>query len=205
MAGKKTNLRNCSISQLQDLTGAAYKTIKERLKDLKPAYADGQADYYDSREALALIYQARSGQKANTDLSEERAKLAKSQREKYELQNARLRGELIPIEVVESEWADMLLAFRAKIMSISNKTAPIISGMESIAEIEETLKKYHMEALNELAEFDPAQYGVGEHTELESEDDSEAETAATIEGEPVGGSVPSAKSRGRSGTGAVEH
>jgi phage terminase Nu1 subunit (DNA packaging protein) len=189
MSGKKTNLRNCSISQLQDLTGAAYKTIKERLKDLKPAYVDGQADYYDSREALALIYKARSGQKANTDLSEERARLARAQREKYELQNAERRGILIPAEIVESVWADMLLNFKAKIMSISNKAAPIVSGLGSISEIEELLKKHHLEALNELAEFNSSDYGVGEHQEPENEDADEAEAAAEIDGEPVGGSV----------------
>ena len=94
------------------------------------------------------------------DLGEERARLTHHQANIAELDESVKRGELIPAEVVERVWSDMIASFRAKILSIPTKAAHQFISLTSITEIQDALKEHHNEALLELSEYDPKQYGV---------------------------------------------
>ncbi len=101
--GKPLNMR-----ELSELTGKGFRTIRAALGDLEPLEDRGRGGiFYDSREALPLIY---SGGGAADDgdgdlvLARERALLAKAQREKIEMQTAAESGRL-----VSKAKADLLL------------------------------------------------------------------------------------------------
>ena len=88
---------------------------------------------------------------SNLDLTEERARLAKFQADKTELEVKQLTGELIHSEIVRTTWENQLSAMRAKLLSLPTKAAQVALTAESLHEIEECLKQIIYEALNELS------------------------------------------------------
>jgi phage terminase Nu1 subunit (DNA packaging protein) len=122
-----------------------------------------------------------------------RARLIKAQAEAQEMENEKVRGELIPQAVVGRAWADMAMAFRARTLSVPKKAAPQVVGVNSIAEIEGILERMIMEALDELSHADYSGSATGD-LEVEEGDGVAGEAAAEADGEPVGGSVSEAVS-----------
>ena len=123
-----------------------------------------------------------------------RARLIKAQAEAQEMENEKVRGELIPQAVVGRAWGEMAMAFRARSLSIPKKCAPQVVGVNSISTIEGILEQMIMEALDELSRAD---YSGSAQCDLEAEegDGVAGEAAAEVDGEPVGGSVSKAKPR----------
>lgn len=146
-----------SISRLAELTGTSTRTVKRRLETLTPIQ-DGKALKYESREALALIYQLGSGEEDAPDLSLERAKLARAQRIKIDLETEVLRGNLIPADTVERVWSDLLGAFRARCLAVPSRAALQVLAVADLNEAETILKGLIHEALNELHDYDPTAY-----------------------------------------------
>lgn len=135
------------------------------------------------------------------DYEAERARLTKWQADKAELDVAVMRGELIPSDIVARVWGGMVIAFRSRVMSIPTKSAHSVLGAINVAEAEAVLKKMVNEALEELADYDPKQYGL-----QDSESGGGASsTAAGNDGESVGRRKQTAKQRGKRGAGPVEH
>ena len=56
MPTHKADLSILSISQLEQITGRGYKTVKNRLKGLIPAAKDGRTIFYNAPEALSKIF-----------------------------------------------------------------------------------------------------------------------------------------------------
>ena len=120
-----------------------------------------------------------------------RARLIKAQAEAQEMENEKVRGELIPQIVVGRAWGEMAMAFRARSLSIPKKCAPQVVGVNSISEIEGILEQMIMEALDELSRAD---YSGSAECDLEVEegDGVAGKTPAEADGQPVGGSVSEA-------------
>ena len=97
---------------------------------------------------------------AELDLGEERARLTHHQANIAELDERVQRGELIPAEIVERVWSDMVASFRAKILSIPTKAAHQFIALNNISEIQDALKEHHNEALLELSEYESTDYGI---------------------------------------------
>ena len=106
-----------------------------------------------------------------------RARLIKAQAEAQEMENEKVREELIPKAVVGRAWGEMAMAFRARSLSIPKKTAPQVAGVNSIPTIEGIMEQMIFEALDELSRADYSG---------SSESDFEAE-----EGDGVAGKTPS--------------
>lgn len=94
------------------------------------------------------------------DLGKERARLTYHQANIAELDEDVRRGELIPADVVERVWSDMVASFRAKVLSIPTKAAHQFVNLTNISEIQDALKEHHNEALLELSEYEPKDYGI---------------------------------------------
>lgn len=103
-----------------------------------------------------------------------RARLTKAKAEAQEMENERVRGELIPQAVVGKAWAEMAMAFRARSLSIPKKAAPQVVGVNSISEVEGILERMIVEALDELSHADYSG---------STENDSEAEEGDSVAGE----------------------
>lgn len=121
-------------------------------------------------------------------LSVERARLAKEQADRTGMENEVRRGRLADVEDVEREWADMVLACRAKMLALPRKLAQQLTNVADPNDIEERLTLEVHAALNELADGDSDGGSEGAPTERAGE----AAPAAEADSQPVGGQVPEA-------------
>jgi len=83
-----------------------------------------------------------------------RARLIKAQAEAQEMENAKERGELLPVDLIEQTWTDMAGAFKSRVLSIPGKAAPQVVACNSITEVKALLEQMVIEALSELSRGD---------------------------------------------------
>ncbi|GAB4364584.1 MAG: hypothetical protein Kow0060_21720 [Methylohalobius crimeensis] len=151
MSNETTRL---SLNGIQRLTGKDKRTIKARLADtgIKPAAKKGRAHLYDAPTALAAIYThpGEAQHKTRLDLGDERAKLAKAQREKIELEMAIRQGKYLPAEAVVEIGSAMVGEFRSKILAVHHRVKQRWPHLDNA--IIDEIKHLHSEALQELAD-----------------------------------------------------
>lgn len=95
----------------------------------------------------------RSGDpEADLDLTAERARKAKEEADKLEMQNAHLRGELLAREDVNAAVVGAFARVRARLIGVPSKAAPMVVQCEVPAEAEAIIRKAVYEALRELAD-----------------------------------------------------
>lgn len=133
--------------------------------DVKPCHKEGRQVYFSVADVVnnrLENYQSKHQPKdaEGLDIVAERARLTFHQANIAELDEEIKRGELIPSEVVEQVWSDMVASFRAKILSIPTKAAHQFVALTEINEIQDALKEHHHEALQELSEYDSKDYGI---------------------------------------------
>ena len=135
---------------MADWTGKARKTVADRLADLAPIDRNNRNAFYDSRQALPILYGVDDERKGRLDLSQERAKLSQTQRERVQLDVQRLRGELLAAADVEAAWSDCIGAFRARMLALPIRIAQTAISATSVKEIEAEARKEIDAALEEL-------------------------------------------------------
>ena len=146
-----------SYSQLTELTGHSYRTIKRRFHDagLQPAVkgkGPGGADLWDSSAALRAIYAPRV---EGIDAQAEKARLDKARADHQEMVNDERRGKLVPADQIEEAWTKIVLAAKTKLLGVPSKCAPILHDLVTDAEDRQTIysaiDSLVREALTELA------------------------------------------------------
>lgn len=145
-----------SLSQISELVGSDRRTIKKRLGDYEPLI-DGRAHLYESTEVLCLNADPTNDRPTEGeifDLTDERARLAHHQANKTALEEDTLRGTLMPAELVRETWINLVVSFRAKMLGLPTKAAPLIIGVELVREVEGILSDIVYDALTELGESD---------------------------------------------------
>lgn len=70
---------------------------------------------------LRGVASGRGGEEQVYELTAERARLAKEQADAHALKNAQLRGDLVQAVEVEGRWADMLRAFRSRMLAVPSR------------------------------------------------------------------------------------
>ena len=138
-----------SLSELEQLTGKTYRTIRKRIKRLKPIREEGSKIIYDSAESLELIYHKESD--GELSLDQERAKLAHIQTKKLELEYKKLDGTLVDAKEVVEAYSKRILAARAKFLKIPVRLAAIFKAIETPDELQAEAKTLVWEALDEVA------------------------------------------------------
>lgn len=108
--------------------------------------------YQDQLEAKRSHTEQQDDDEAEEDSALKQAKLEKIRVEtqRLELRLAREQGELVPIDSVASIVERQYTAVRAQLLALPHKLAPLLAGKTDIQEIDEILKSYLYEALNEL-------------------------------------------------------
>ena len=155
------------------LLGVTSRTLRDWPD--APRHADGS---YDGRALVAWAV-ARSGGSENTEHPTQRERLAAAQAEKVEAENRVRRGELVEIEQTAQGWDDIVLATRAKLLSLPTKLAPQLVRQSDPNAISRAIADEIDHALAELAREDGA-------------DDAALRPAAEADGVAVGGPVPEA-------------
>jgi phage terminase Nu1 subunit (DNA packaging protein) len=119
--------RYLSKSQLSELTGFDRRTVRERLADLQPSIrpegANGKGHYYDTREALPLLYKAATSNDVSKQLNEESLRYERGRADRIEIEVAKLRGELVGIEEVAKTVEKQYTFVRSQLRSIPSKLA----------------------------------------------------------------------------------
>jgi hypothetical protein len=135
-----------NISQLIELTGLNDRTVRKRLKTLNPVREDGRAKFYDTKEALTLLYPTVAAELQRENLLFERAK-----RKKAEIEVAKLSGELIPIAVIAREVSKEYSIVRTQVRSLPTKLAKALAITTDPVEVQSRLTKAIDDVLTELS------------------------------------------------------
>jgi hypothetical protein len=182
-------MRWVTKNDVADLTGSSWRTVKKRLD--AAGLTPNEDDCYPSDEALRAFFGIGQEEGDGPQLTAEKARLAAAQAEKYELDNAQRRGELLPRGEVGQIWSSHVTATRARLLAVPPALAPILSITMEPGECQDILESAIHEALTDLA----SSQGGGEAVRAAAEDGAVG----------LGGSEPEAVARGKRGAGAVAH
>jgi len=100
---------------------------------------------------LADVFTWRLSSGKQSNLETERARLAKEQADKLEMENAVSRGELANPEDFILENMRIIGACRGKILAIPMRLSPQVVGCSNLAEVKDILERGVCECLDELA------------------------------------------------------
>ena len=101
----------------------------------------------------------------------EKAEHEKIKKETAKLKLKLLKKELHETSYIESFLSDMLLNFKKVLLAIPSKLAVQVQGEKDLARIKQLLTNEMMQALDELAEFDPDEVSVEDLLDDEEEED----------------------------------
>jgi phage terminase Nu1 subunit (DNA packaging protein) len=153
-----------SAETLGQLLGLGAERIRQLAKNgIMEKLGHGKFKLASNVKAYVEFVQVKRKNQWDGDGSEEgenyeahRARLTKAKADMAEMQAAVLKGTVHEAKAVEAVWTDHLLACRAKLLSLPKKYAPRVHTLERLASVEAELETGVMEALNELAAYDPA-------------------------------------------------
>jgi len=94
-------------------------------------------------------YHKKSG---GEDIAEAKTRLTQAQADKAELEVSELEGQLIPAQLVQDTWTDMVANVRSKLLGLPSRIAHQVIAMETYPEAEQLIKENVHDALSELAE-----------------------------------------------------
>jgi phage terminase Nu1 subunit (DNA packaging protein) len=140
---------------------------------------------YDLKDCVKRYVDYKAGREGELDLSRERALLARSQRERVDLDIAIKRGSVVKTEVAQEVVGKIVEAFRAKVLALPTRAAPEVVALDGLAEVTEVLTRLCHDALTECASPDLVRAAV-ESVELVDGDNGDCETPAKVDGQPVG-------------------
>ena len=86
------------------------------------------------------------------DIAEEKTRLTKAQADKAELEVSELEGQLIPAQLVQDTWTDMVANVRSKLLGLPSRIAHQVIALETYPEAEQLIKENVHDALSELAD-----------------------------------------------------
>ena len=139
---KLADLCNVSQRRIQQLAaeGVIKKTARDRYKPL------------ESMSNYIRFLQASSEEIAYRDA---RTQKIRADADKSIMEAAQLAGRLIPAEIVAYNWNQMTGAFRAKLLNLPKKTAPLVQHESSFTKCNTALQGAIHECLAELSEYQP--------------------------------------------------
>lgn len=198
----KADLSFLTYSQLSSLTGISYRVIKKRLSDarIEPSHKTGNAAFFDPIRALPFIYEIEKKDPAGEvlNLGNEQAKLAKARTEKTLMEMEVLKGNLLELDRVASEWGNVVANMRAKLVVLGASLSQKLINRKKRAEIQAIIDDGIYNALEELS----VEFKSRAETII-SDNSGGSETSSEVDGEPMGGRKKGTKSRGKRGAGTV--
>lgn len=170
-------------SELAEIVGKTTQTLTTWQKNGMPIFADGRnglSNQYQTADVIQWMIDREISKLSITgseghDYEQERARLTHHQANKTALEERQLKGELIHVEKVEYVWGKFISAFRSKCLAVPSKIAPRVQLLSELAEIEQEIRTSIYDALEELSEFRPEDYGIRSMPKDDSEDCTTAE------------------------------
>ncbi len=161
---------NVTSSELSKVLGITQRRVQQlEVEAVLIKNTDGK---FELSKNIESYYTWKLQPSSNVNYEVEKALHEKAKREKAEMINAKLKGQLHDAYDVEQIMTNMLVNFRNKMLGISAKLAPRLIRQRDLNIISHELEKAIKEALTELAEYDPAMFtNEIEGVEDEEEDD----------------------------------
>jgi phage terminase Nu1 subunit (DNA packaging protein) len=154
-------------SDLAKVLGITQRRVQQlETEDVLFKNADGK---FELSKSIELYYTRKFQPSSNADYDFEKALHEKAKREKAEMINAKLRGQLHDAKDVELVLTNMLINFRSKMLGLPLKLAGKLVRQKNINIINYELEKAIKEVLQELSEYDPAMFAF----EIEGVEDEE--------------------------------
>jgi len=104
-------------------------------------------------------------QDASDLLLAEKTRLTKAQAEKTELEVGALKGQLIPVAVIEEEWGRLVSATRSHLLAVPSRATAEVAAASGQEQIHGILKKHIYRALEELVKAERRSEGEGRDLE----------------------------------------
>ncbi len=139
-AAQLAKLLNLTVQQCYNLANSG--TI--------PKAENGQWNLTQCAHAYIKYLQGRSGDEKR-DFAAERTRKTRLEADILELEKAQLAGQLIPVDQVQAAWGRLAAAFRARMLALPTKTAPLVVAADSFMTAEKILTDAIHDALNELS------------------------------------------------------
>jgi phage terminase Nu1 subunit (DNA packaging protein) len=177
------------IASIFDVTEKTVRSwIRAGLPTIKPGgKGKGNGALLDLAEVVVWYL-------AENALDVAKTRLATAQAEKHEMENDLRRGELADVVAVKKSWGDMVLAFRAKMLSLPMKLSPRLTNVADPSVISTHLRREIGAALTELAndETESIEPGIDAGDHMGEEPDS---STTRTNNKSVGRSKKKTKSR----------
>jgi len=91
----------------------------------------------------------------HSDYGDARSQKMRADADKSIMEAAQLAGDLIPADIVAYNWNHMVGAFRAKLLNLPKKTAPLVQHESSFRKCQTALQSSIHECLAELSKYRP--------------------------------------------------
>ena len=160
-------------ASLAKLLGISDRHLR-RLASENIIKKNGQGKYYFVENVNAYIEYVEKLNDAPADLKEEKLKeeikKIKKESELKDLKIKELKNELHPAHVIEKVMTNTLINIKGKLLSMPNKIAPLIIGIENLGEIQDVMDTEIRSVLTEVSEYDQEIFKTNETYE---EDDDE--------------------------------
>lgn len=129
----KLEMAKTELAEALDVTTRSIETFQTE-PDFPQPRREGRSNRYPAAACIAWFLEYRIGQRIGEsddgetlDLQQEKARLAKVQRERQALLLARERGELVAVEAVADGVGSEYDRVRARVLALPAKLAPIIA------------------------------------------------------------------------------
>ncbi|MCX4265318.1 MAG: hypothetical protein OSJ64_00645 [Firmicutes bacterium] len=158
-----------AVARFLDLSERRVRQLRDEkvIEEYSPGLYDLMAT---NRRYINYLRQRNPESEQGIDYQTERAKLVRVKRQNAELDLQLKENKLHSSEDIEKVMGSMLTNFKARLMAVPAKLAPVLSRKSQKAEVFTILKSAIDEALNELADFGAA-FDTGEDSENESSDE----------------------------------
>ena len=156
-----------TVNKLAEIVGMQRATVKRRLETVEPIQVDGQSKIYDSKVALAAIFES------TDNPQKQKARLDGLRADKVELDLQLQKQEVVSLDDIVSDLERAGVEIKNKMLGIPTKAAPLIIGQTKLPRIKEILEDLIHEALESIGDS-----GRGILAGINA--------PATADGEPVG-------------------
>ena len=194
MAYKPSEL---TASQIQTELGIDGRKLGQFLARVKPVTERGKFKYYLLQDVIDVIY------KKNNKLipiDEIRKKKLQAETELAELVLEKERGNVIPVNLVERQWQNLVVNCKSKLLSIPTKLAPILANETDINYIKNIIEQTINESMIELSkgqDIDDINTDDQPPEKPNAISDKTVSTTRAVDDKPVREQIPFLKLRGK--------
>lgn len=143
-----------TLNHVSELLNVSYRIVRRRVSaaSLEPIRREQRIAYYESSAVIPVALGTKDDQDGRLDLSQERAALARAQRQLCDLKIAEQEKRLLPADEVEDFIGSVVSANRQRMMALPYRVAIAVEGLETISEIEKATRTLVYGLMEEFAE-----------------------------------------------------